>query len=65
MLLDPFEEQFDLPAALVELRDGQGGKRPVVGQEGEPLPGFGVAIRDASQGNGILLRRLAPCNVIF
>jgi len=25
VLLDPFEEQFDLPAALKKLGDGQGG----------------------------------------
>jgi len=25
VLLDPFEEEFDLPSTLVQLRDGQGG----------------------------------------
>ena len=30
MLLDPFEEQFDLPAALVERADGRG-RQPELG----------------------------------
>ena len=33
MLFDPFEEQFDLPAALVDLGDGKRGQGKVVGQE--------------------------------
>ena len=33
MLLDPLEEQFDLPAALVELRDGQRGQGDAEGAE--------------------------------
>ena len=32
VLLDPFEEQFHLPAALVELGDGQRRKLEVIGQ---------------------------------
>ncbi len=32
VLLDPFEEQLDLPAALVEPGDGQGGQGEVVGE---------------------------------
>jgi transketolase len=30
MLLDPFEEQLNLPALLVDLRDGQSGQREVI-----------------------------------
>jgi hypothetical protein len=33
VLLDPFEEQFDLPPALVDLSDGRSWKREIVGQE--------------------------------
>ena len=33
MLLDPFEEQFDLPASAIELGDGQRRDGKVVGQE--------------------------------
>ena len=32
MLLDPLEEQFDLPSGLVELANGQRRQRQVVGQ---------------------------------
>jgi hypothetical protein len=31
MTLDPFEEEFDLPAAFIEIGDGLGGQRKVVG----------------------------------
>ena len=33
VLLDPFEEQFDLPALPVDFRDGQGCEAEVAGQE--------------------------------
>ena len=49
MLLDPFEEQFDLPAQPVELGDGERGQGEVVGQKDEPLARFGVAEADAAQ----------------
>ncbi len=49
MLLDPLEEEFDLPALLVDLRDGQRGQREVVGEELESLAGYWVAIADAAQ----------------
>ena len=41
MLLDPFEKQFHLPAALVELRDGQRGQSEIVGQKDERRSGCG------------------------
>src|SRR5256885_724288 len=50
MLLDPFEEQFDLPAPAVELRDGQCWQAEVVGQENQRLAGLRVAIADAADG---------------
>ena len=49
MLLDPFEEQFDLPATAIELGDGQRRDGEVVGQEDQRLAGFGIAITDATQ----------------
>src|SRR5437762_343965 len=50
VLLDPFEEQFDLPSALVELRDSQSRKVKRVGQQNESSPMFGVVEGDAAQG---------------
>ena len=41
MLLDPFEEQFDLPAAMIQLRNGQGGRGEIVGQKDQRLAGLG------------------------
>jgi hypothetical protein len=49
MLLDPFEEQFDLPASAIELGNGQRRDGEVVGQEDERFAGFGVALADAPQ----------------
>jgi len=42
VLLDPFEEQLDLPSALVELRDGRGRQGEVVGKEDQTFVCFGV-----------------------
>ena len=55
MLLDPFEEQFDLPAAAIELGDGQRRHGEVVGQEDQRFAGFGIAIADAAQRVGIIV----------
>ena len=55
MLLDPFEEEFDLPASAIELGDGQRWDGKVVGQKDQHLAGFGIAITDASQGGGIIV----------
>ena len=53
MLLDPFEEQFDLPSALIKLCDGQRGQEEVVGQEHERFAGVCVVEFDAAQLLGI------------
>ena len=50
MLLEPFEEQLDLPAAFVEPCDGEGRQADVVGQEGKSSAGLGVAVFDAAEG---------------
>jgi len=55
MLLDPFEEEFDLPASAIELGDGQRRDGKIVGQEDQHLAGFGIAITDASQRGGIIV----------
>jgi len=55
MLLDPFEEEFDLPAAPIELGDGQCRHGKVVGQEDQPLARFWITIADAAHGDGIIV----------
>ncbi len=53
VLFDPFEEQLHLPAAFVELRDGQWRKRKIVGQEDVVFFVFGIEVTDAPKGIGI------------
>lgn len=48
-VLDSSEEQFHLSAEFVNLRDGQCGKLEIVGEELEPLVGFGLKVGDAPQ----------------
>ena len=55
MLLDPLEKQFYLPATLVQLGNGQGRKRKVVGQKDEQNFRFGIAVADLSQFFWIVL----------
>ena len=50
MLLDPFEEQFDLPPASVKLSDGQRRLGHVVGQENQSLARIRIDISDSAQG---------------
>ena len=56
MLLDPLEEQLDLPAAFVQCGDRQCGQGRVVGQEHQRFACFRVFEADASQLLGIVLR---------
>lgn len=56
MLIDPFEEQLDLPAALVQGCNRERRQRGVVGQEYQRLAGFRVFETDAPQLLGIVLR---------
>ena len=53
MLLDPLEEQLDLPAALVELANGHGRQVEVVGDEHQLLAGLAVVEADPAQVLGI------------
>jgi hypothetical protein len=55
MLLDPFEEQLDLPAALVALGNPESRQRKVVGQEDEAPVQIGIVEPDAPQPLGVLL----------
>ena len=55
MLLDPFEEKFDLPAAAIEFGDGQRRHGEVVGQKDQRLARFWIAIADAAHGVGIIV----------
>jgi hypothetical protein len=53
-LLDPFEEEFDLPTAAIALGDGQRRHGEVVGQEDQRLASFWIAIADAAErDNGV------------
>ena len=49
MLLNPFEEQLDLPTAFVKLRDGQSWKLEIIGEEPKALVVFFVIIDDVAQ----------------
>ena len=56
MLLNPLEEQFDLPATLVKRADRCSRQRKVVGQEHQRLAGFRVFEADTPQLLWIILR---------
>ena len=60
VLLDPFEEQFDLPAVLVECCDGQRRQDKVVGQEDERLATLDIFESNAPQVLGVMLRGVKP-----
>src|SRR6202049_2951774 len=55
MLLDPLEEQLDLPAALVEGANRGGRQGEVVGEEDQGLGRLGVVEADTPQMVGIML----------
>ena len=58
MLFDPFEEQLDLPAALVERADRQRRQCRVVGQEDQRLARLGILEFDAPQMLGVIANRV-------
>lgn len=49
VLLDPLEEELDLPSAAIQLGDRQCRQDETVRQEHQPLAGFGVVESDATQ----------------
>lgn len=53
VLLNPFEEQLDLPAAAIEFGDAEGGQREVVAEEDEILFRLCVKVAHAAQLPGI------------
>ena len=55
VLFDPFEEQFHLPATLVQRSYGQWRQGRVVGQEDQGLLGLGVFEANAPQVLGVVL----------
>ena len=61
VLLDPFEEEFDVPAGSVQLGDGEGGKSEVVGEEDQGFPGFFVAEPNAPHGFGVVFGAVDAC----
>jgi hypothetical protein len=58
MLLDPFEEQFDLPSGLVQQGDGQRRFAEVVCQEHEFLALRRIGVPDAPQGIEVVPMRV-------
>lgn len=60
MLLEPFEEEFDLPAASIELGDGQRRHGEVVGQKDQRLACFWITIADAAHGDWIIVLGVKP-----
>src|SRR5438105_12968996 len=50
MLLDPLEEQFDLPVAAIELGDRERRQGEVVGEEDERLGSLRIFESNTSQG---------------
>jgi hypothetical protein len=47
ILLDLFEKEFHAPTALVKLRNGQGQKGKVVGEEDKAFLGIRIQVTDA------------------
>jgi hypothetical protein len=58
VLLDPPEEEFDLPPLLVEQGDALRGKREIVGQENQFLLVLDVEESDATEFVGVMLGRV-------
>jgi len=61
VLLDPFEEEFYLPAALVQLGYGNGLQHEIVGEKDQPFAGRGIDKLDSPKAVRILGLRLGPC----
>src|ERR1039458_2277432 len=55
MLLDPLEEDFHLPAILIERAGGGGGKIELIGKQHQSLAGFGNLETNPAQLAGIVL----------
>ena len=60
MLLDPFEEQFDLPAAAIELGDGEAGRAKLLVRKTSVLSVSGSLNRMRRSGASKPLREWKP-----
>lgn len=54
VLFDPLEEEFDLPAALVDRGNGKSGEIEMVCKEDQGFPGFRIDITDTAKPTGIV-----------
>ncbi len=63
VLLDPLEEQFNMPAAAVKVGDGHGRKREVVCDEDKGLVSFFVPVLYRSQGFREIFDALYACEL--
>lgn len=54
ILLDPFEEEFDLPTTLINGSDGQGGQREIIREESQTLVRFGIEKGNAAKAVGVI-----------
>ena len=64
MLLDPFEEQLHLPAALVQRADGCRRQRKVVGEKHQRFAGLRIFEADATQRLREILLAVKPIDRI-
>ena len=55
MLLDPFEKQFDLPAAFIEGADRRRRQGKLIGQKNESFTRFDILEPNSAQMNWIVL----------
>src|SRR5271165_6426132 len=60
MLLDPLEEQFDLPATAVEIGDYGCRKREVVGEKDQSFSALRIPVADTAELSGIAFGRIEP-----
>ena len=58
VLLDPFEEQFHLPATFVELRNCEGGQCEIVGEKDEVVVRLEIVVAYAAERTRILRSRI-------
>ncbi len=61
VLLDPFEKQFDLPSAFVEIGNGLCRDGEVVGQKHQARVGFWIEVTDPSEMRWIVLPGIEVC----
>src|SRR3546814_7069440 len=59
LLLDPFEEQLDLPALAIRGADRRGGQGELIGEQHDGLAGVRVAQTQSPQHGGIA----SPCHI--